>query len=86
VAVLTGIFFFGVLTYAVRAQLSKVKTGREGLVGEEGVAQTDVFEEGKVFVYGEIWNGKSEEPISKGEKVLVTAIEGLVLKVKKKGG
>jgi membrane-bound serine protease (ClpP class) len=56
------------------------------LVGEEGVAQTDVFEEGKVFVYGEIWNGKSEEPISKGEKVLVTAIEGLVLKVKKKGG
>lgn len=86
VAVLTGIFFFGVLTYAVRAQLSKVKTGREGLVGEEGVAQTDVFEGGKVFVYGEIWNGKSEEPISKGEKVVVIAVDGLVVEVKKKGG
>jgi membrane-bound serine protease (ClpP class) len=86
VAVLTGIFFFGVLTYAVRAQLSKVKTGREGLVGEEGVAQTDVFEGGKVFVYGEIWNGKSEELISKGEKVVVVAVDGLVVEVKKKGG
>jgi len=86
VAVLTGIFFFGVLTYAVKAQLSKVKTGREGLVGEEGVAQTDVFEGGKVFVYGEIWNGKSEEPISKGEKVVVIAVDGLVVEVKKKGG
>jgi membrane-bound serine protease (ClpP class) len=86
VAVLTGVFFFGVLSYAIKAQLSKVKTGREGLVGEEGAALTDVFEEGKVFVYGEIWNGKSEEPVSQGEKVIVTAIEGLVLKVKKKGG
>jgi membrane-bound serine protease (ClpP class) len=86
VAVLTGIFFFGVLTYAVKAQLSKVTTGKEGLVGEEGVAQSDIFHDGKVFVHGEIWNGKSEEPISGGEKVIVTAVEGLVVKVKKKGG
>jgi membrane-bound serine protease (ClpP class) len=86
VAVLTGIFFFGVLSYAIKAQLSKVKTGREGLVGEEGVAQTDVFDKGKVFVQGEIWNGKSDEPISQGEKVIVTAVEGLIVNVKKKGG
>lgn len=86
VAILTGIFFFGVLSYAIRAQLAKVKTGREGLVGEEGVAQTDVFHAGKVLVYGEIWNGRSEEPIARGEKVVVTAVEGLVVQVKKKGG
>lgn len=86
VAVLTGIFFFGVLSYAIKAQLSKVKTGTEGLVGEEGVAQTDIFDGGKVFVHGEIWNGKSEESIPKGEKVVVTSVEGLVVKVKKKGG
>lgn len=86
VAVITGIFFFGVLSYAIKAQLSKVKTGSEGLVGEEGVAQTDVFHEGKVFVHGEIWRGKSEEPISQGETIIVTAVEGLILRVKKKGG
>jgi membrane-bound serine protease (ClpP class) len=86
VAVLTGVFFFGVLSYAIKAQLSKVKTGREGLVGEEGVALTDVLDGGKVFVHGEIWNGKSEEPIYEGEKVIVTALEGFVVRVKKKGG
>ena len=86
VAVLTGVFFFGVLSYAIKAQLSKVKTGREGLVGEEGVALTDVLDGGKVFVHGEIWNGKSEEPIQEGEKVVVTALEGFVVRVKKKGG
>jgi len=86
VAVLTGVFFFGVLSYAIKAQLSKVKTGREGLVGEEGVALTDVLDGGKVFVHGEIWNGKSEGPIHEGEKVIVTALEGFVVRVKKKGG
>lgn len=86
VAVLTGIFFFGVLSYAIKAQLSRVTTGREGLIGEEGIAQTDVFHNGKVFIHGEIWNGKSDEQIPKGEKVIVTAVDGLIITVKKKGG
>ena len=60
VAAVTGIFFFGVLSYAIKAQFSKVTTGREGLVGVEGVAQTDIFHDGKVFIQGEIWNGKSD--------------------------
>jgi len=85
-AVLTGIFFFGVLSYAIKAQLSKVTTGKEGLIGEEGVAQTDVFENGKVLVHGEIWNGKSGKPIAKDEKIIVTSIDGLILTIKKKGG
>ena len=36
VALLAIILFLGVLTYVIRAQLAKVKTGREGLVGETG--------------------------------------------------
>lgn len=52
----------------------------------EGVAQTDIFHDGKVFIHGEIWNGKSDEPIPKGEKIIVTEVEGLIVKVKKKGG
>jgi membrane-bound serine protease (ClpP class) len=86
VAILSGIFFFGVLSYAIRAQLSKVKTGSEGLLGERGVAKTDVFGQGKVFLHGELWNAKSEEPIMPGEQVIVTGVEGLLLMVKKKGG
>jgi membrane-bound serine protease (ClpP class) len=86
VAVLSGIFFFGVLSYAIKAQLSKVKTGKEGLVGETGVARTDVSAEGKVFLHGELWNAQSEEPIGIGEKVVVIGVDGLSLIVKKKEG
>ena len=86
VAILSGIFFFGVLSYAIKAQLSKVKTGSEGLVGEAGIAKTDIFTEGKVFLHGELWNAKGDEPISKGERIVVTSVDGLVLIVKKKGG
>ncbi|MEI6154071.1 MAG: nodulation protein NfeD, partial [Deltaproteobacteria bacterium] len=56
VAILSGIFFFGVLSYAIKAQLLKVRTGKEGLIGETGVALTDVFKDGKIAVHGEIWN------------------------------
>jgi membrane-bound serine protease (ClpP class) len=86
VAVLSGLFFFGVLSYAIKAQLSKVKTGKEGLVGEVGIARTDVFAAGKVFLHGELWNAKSDGLIREGEKTVVTGVEGLVLIVKKKEG
>lgn len=86
VVILTGIFFFGVLSYAIKAQLSKVKTGMEGLIGEEGEAKTDIDGKGKVFLHGELWNAKSNEHIGSGEKVIVERVDGLVLIVKKKGG
>ncbi len=85
VAILSGIFFFGVLSYAIKAQLSKVKTGSEGLVGEKGVTRTEVFRKGTVLVHGEIWNATSEELIGRGEKVVVTAVDGLTVTVKKEG-
>lgn len=86
VVILTGLFFFGVLSYAIKAQLSKVKTGSEGLIGEEGEAKTDIFGKGKVFLHGELWNAISNEPIKRGEKVVVDKVDGLMLIVKKKGG
>ncbi|MBP8626674.1 MAG: nodulation protein NfeD [Syntrophorhabdales bacterium] len=86
VVILSGIFFFGVLSYAIKAQLSKVKTGTEGLIGEEGEARTDINGKGKVFLHGELWNAKSNEPIRSGERVVVEKVEGLLLIVKKKGG
>ncbi|MCX7856964.1 MAG: nodulation protein NfeD [Deltaproteobacteria bacterium] len=84
VALMSAIFFLGILSYAVKAQFSKVKTGKEALIGEEGVAKTDVYTDGKVVVQGEIWNAKSDDPIKAGEIIEVVKVEGLVLKVKKK--
>jgi membrane-bound serine protease (ClpP class) len=86
VAIVSAAFIFGILSYAVKAQLSKVKTGKEGLVGETGVARTDIANKGKVSLHGEIWEARSDERIEKGEEVIVTGVEKLVVKVQKKGG
>ncbi len=86
VVLATVLFFVGVLSYAIKAQLSKVRTGSEGLVGEEGVARTDVHAAGKVYVHGELWKAQSDEPIAAGERVIVTAVKGMILNVKKERG
>jgi membrane-bound serine protease (ClpP class) len=86
VVVVTVLFFVGVLSCAIKAQLSSVKTGSEGFIGEAGVATTDVKEKGKVHVHGELWNAESDEPIAAGDRVVVTAVRGMTVKVKKARG
>jgi membrane-bound serine protease (ClpP class) len=85
VAVASIIFFLGVLSYAVKAQLSKVRTGREGMVGEVGVARSDIAPSGKVFLHGELWDARAEDPVEAGERVVVIAVEGMMVKVRKEG-
>jgi membrane-bound serine protease (ClpP class) len=86
VVVLTMIFFLAVLSYAVKAQLSKVKTGREGLVGESGTARSDLSPAGRVFVHGELWDAVSDDPVKAGERIVVVSIQDMVLKVKRERG
>ena len=76
-------FFIFAVTMAIKARIRKPTTGREGLVGETGVAATSLALEGKVSVHGEFWNALSDQPIEKGEKVKVTEVDNLKLKVKK---
>lgn len=80
---LTATFFILVFSLAVRAQRRHVTTGSEGLVGEIGIAGTNIEPEGSVRVHGEIWRAFGDEPIKKGETVNVVAVEGLRLKVVK---
>ncbi|MBM3284667.1 MAG: nodulation protein NfeD [Candidatus Aminicenantes bacterium] len=80
---LSLIFLFLVLL-VIRAHSRKVHTGREGLIGEIGIARTDLSPEGKVFVHGEIWNAESTTEIPKGSRVKVVAVlEGLKIRVTK---
>jgi membrane-bound serine protease (ClpP class) len=66
---------------AVRARRGKVVTGERGLIGEVGVAQTQLRPEGKVFVHGEIWNASSSSSVEPGQTVRVIAVRDLVLTV-----
>jgi len=82
VATLAAIILF-VVQRALRAQAHPVTTGVQGLLGEVGVASTDLNSEGKVFVHGELWNASSVRPIQQGEKVRVIRVDGLHLLVEK---
>ena len=81
----SSLLFIITLTVAVRAHRSRVDTGKEGLIGMHAEAKTDVNGEGQVFLRGEYWNARSDEHIAKGEKVMVVAVDGLRLTVKKAG-
>ncbi|MCJ7679512.1 MAG: nodulation protein NfeD [Candidatus Aminicenantes bacterium] len=79
-----SLIFIALVVLAVRAYARKSVTGREGLVGEIGQAQSALNPEGKVFVHGEIWNAMSDEIIPKGAKVEVTEVmKNLIIKVRK---
>jgi len=86
--IFTALFFTVTLRLAYKAYKSKPVTGSEGLVGEEGLARTDIAENGgMVSVHGEIWSAYSDDSISKGEKVVVDSVSNLKIKVSKpKGG
>ena len=79
----TAGFFLFVVGAAIRAHRRQPATGREGLVGQAGVARTRLRPDGLVFIRGEIWNATCEDGVEPGERVEVTAVAGLKLKVKK---
>lgn len=78
---LTAAFFLVALTFAFRAHKRKVTTGKEGLIGEIGEARTAISANGRVLVHGEIWSAYSDQPIKKGKKIRVVAVDGMRLKV-----
>jgi membrane-bound serine protease (ClpP class) len=79
----SGAFFIFAVTMAIRARLTKPTTGMEGLIGEEGIASTNITPEGKVSIHGEFWNAISDQSIERGEKVQVVGVMNLKLKIKK---
>lgn len=83
VVAFSALLFIITVTIAVRAYREKVDTGKEGLIGLKGEAKTDMAPVGQIFVRGEYWNARSDEPIKKGEHVVVIAVDGLTLTVKK---
>jgi membrane-bound serine protease (ClpP class) len=83
-AVGLSLIFIFLLFLVIRAHSRKAATGKEGLIGAIGQAQTDLSPEGKVFVHGELWNAEAGEPIAKGTKVkVVQYLDSLKIRVEK---
>lgn len=82
VVIIIVVFVVFILTLGIKAQFKKVVSGKEGLIGEIGIAKTDIDESGgTIFVHGEYWSAISDKPVKRGRKVKVLEIQGVVLKV-----
>jgi inner membrane protein len=74
VFLVTAFLYFKIIS----AMNTKVRTGTEGMIGEEAMVTKDINPEGKITVWSEIWsatgNGKQ---FRKGQKVKVSGFTGL---------
>jgi membrane-bound serine protease (ClpP class) len=71
---------------ALRARRRPVTTGLEGLLSETGVARSPIAPHGKVFVHGELWEARADQPVEAGQAVDILAVEGRVLRVRGRPG
>jgi len=81
VSVPLGLITAFLMTLALKARRNKVVTGSEGMVGEIGIAQTNLSPRGKIFVHGELWDAISSCEVSAGQSVVVNRVDGLLLQV-----
>jgi membrane-bound serine protease (ClpP class) len=79
----TLLFMLGGMTAMIRARFSTPTVGREGMVGEDGVAEVAVDPDGVVLIRGARWRARTNRatPIEAGDPVRVVSVEGLVLEV-----
>ena len=82
VAILSTVFFIGVAAFALRARRRRVVSGQEEMIGAVGVARDDFTDAGRVRVHSEEWQARSTTAIRRGQKVTVSAMDGLILQVK----
>jgi len=82
-ALALSIFGAVILVSVTRTIRTRQHAGVESLIGSRGVARTDVSaEKGKVFVSGEWWNAVSEEPVRMGDRVIITEVREMTLRVR----
>jgi membrane-bound serine protease (ClpP class) len=81
IVVLGSVLFFGfAMTVAMRARRRTAITGQEGMIGLTGEARDELSPEGPVWVKGSLWRGRAlNGPITKGSRIRVRRVDGLLL-------
>lgn len=82
-ALISGLLVYMMARMAVSARKKKVVSGAEGMIGSHAEALEDFRDTGSVRVHGEIWKARTENPVSRGDSLLVTGIDGLTALVQK---
>ena len=81
VAVASAGFLVFVLGMLMRTRRRPVVSGREHMIGASGEALEDFDNEGWARVHGESWRVRAPGPVRRGDRLRVTAMQGLVLTV-----
>jgi membrane-bound serine protease (ClpP class) len=79
-------FFLVIVAAVLRSRRRRVVTGREGLIGANGVVRRDIepAQKGIVLVQGELWQATAPDGrLSVGERVVVQSMDGLLLTVRR---
>lgn len=78
---------FFLMRLVLKSRRWKSATGKEEMIGEEGVVTTAVPAggEGMIRVHGELWRAVSKTNVSEGTKVRVLHVDGLKLEVEPVG-
>ena len=69
-----------------RRRLTRVAVGVDDLIGRTAVAATTLAPEGQVRIQGEVWAARSATRIDRDARVVVRAVDGLVLVVEPADG
>jgi membrane-bound serine protease (ClpP class) len=75
------LFFLLAIGFAIRAHRRRPTTGKEGLIGEEGIVIEDLNPLGMVEVHGEIWKAQGNERIRKKQRVIIEAVDSKHLRL-----
>ncbi len=82
---LISTFLWIVVRKTVQVASARPTHDLELLMGLTGEARSDIYEEGSVYVAGEMWSARSNEHIPAGSSIRVVRREGFILVVEKIG-
>ncbi|HEX7607592.1 MAG TPA: nodulation protein NfeD [Usitatibacter sp.] len=77
----TGIFLIVILASLMRSRRRPIVSGREELIGARGEVMPSPGPESWARIHGETWRVRSRAPLAAGQRVRVTAMDGLMLEV-----
>lgn len=85
VSAVTGGFILVAIRLVFASLRKPVVSGQEQMVGGIGEVVDDFDEHGHIYIHGENWSAVATQPLKRGDKVKVTEIDGLTLKVEPAG-
>jgi len=77
----SALVFIVMVGMAIKARRRPVVSGVEQLIGGEANVMADFDQRGLVSIHGENWQASTTSPLHKGQRVHVTGLDGLTLKV-----